>query len=201
MQFLQVQVGFKGDRARKMNQFATVFHLLQNGRPMLEYESLKELFTFLKMPNLSKKHWGDNAGWMIAEYLHKQVMVKSREVLSAAKYLAITCDEVTTLDNQSWISIHAYCLQDFSRQPILISLERLTEGASAGRLAIIIIDAMINHGGQSKDELRQKFVSFGADGVAVFQVKILTSCFLLLAISDLLFHLSGTSILLLGWLG
>jgi hypothetical protein len=59
VQLLQVQVGFKGDHARKMNQFAIVFHLLQNGHPMLEYESLKELFTFLKMPNLNKKHWGD----------------------------------------------------------------------------------------------------------------------------------------------
>jgi hypothetical protein len=174
---LQVQLGFKGDRVRKLNQFAIVFHLLQNGRPMLEYESLKELFMFLKMPNFSKKHWGDNYGWLIAEYLHKQVMVKSREVLSAAKYLAITCDEVTTVDNQSWISIHAYCMQDFYHQPILISLECLTEGASATRLAIIIVDAMLNHGGQTKDELRQKFVSFGADGAVVFQVKILTSCY------------------------
>jgi hypothetical protein len=49
-------------------------------------------------------------------------MVKSREVLSAAKYLAITYDEVMPLDNQSWISIHAYCVQDFYRQSILISL-------------------------------------------------------------------------------
>jgi hypothetical protein len=135
---------------------------------MLEYESLKELFTFLKMPNLSKKHWGDNSGWLIAEYLYKQVMVKSRDVLSAAKYLAITCDEVTTLDNQSWISIHAYCVQDFYRQPILVSLECLTEGASTTKLASTLIDAMSNHGGQSKDDLRQKFVSFGADGGAVF---------------------------------
>jgi hypothetical protein len=36
----------------------------------------------------------------------------------------------------------------------LISLERLTEGASTTRLAITIIDAMTNHGGQTKDELR-----------------------------------------------
>jgi hypothetical protein len=56
VQLVQVQLGFKGDRARKMSQFAIVFHLLQNERPMLEYESLKELFRFLKMPNLSKKH-------------------------------------------------------------------------------------------------------------------------------------------------
>jgi hypothetical protein len=68
-------------------------------------------------------------------------------------------------------------VQDFYHQPILISLERLTEGASAARLAITIVDAVLNHGGQTKDELRQKFVSFGADGAAVFQVKILTSCY------------------------
>jgi hypothetical protein len=76
----------------------------------------------------------------------------------------------------------------------LISLERLTEGASAARLAITIIDAMTNHGGQTKDELRQKFVSFGVDGATVFQVKILTSCFLILVILVLHFHLSGTFI-------
>ena len=142
--FVQVQLGFKGDRARKINQFTIVFHLLQNGRPMLEYKSLKQLFTFLKMPNLNKKHQDDNSSWLIVEYLHKQVMVKSREVLSATKYLAITCDEVTTVDNQSWISIHAYCVQDFYRQPILISLECLTKGSFATRLAITINNAMIN---------------------------------------------------------
>jgi hypothetical protein len=54
----------------------------------------------------------------------------------------------------------------------LILLERLTEGASAARLAITIIDAMTNHGGQTKDDLRLKFVSFGADGAVVFQVQI-----------------------------
>jgi hypothetical protein len=61
VRFVQVQLGFKGDRARKINQFATIFHLLQNGCPMLEYKSLKQLFTFSKMPNLSKKHYGDNS--------------------------------------------------------------------------------------------------------------------------------------------
>jgi hypothetical protein len=121
---------------------------------MLEYECLKELFTFLKLPNLNKKYWDNNSGWLIAKYLHKQVMVKSREILSVVKYLAILCDEVTAMENQRWINIHAYCVQDFYRQSILISLERLTKGASTTRLAITIIDAMTNHGGQTKDELR-----------------------------------------------
>lgn len=166
----QVQKEFKGDRARKINQFATVFHLLQTGRPMLEYESIKRLYAFLKMPHLSIKHWSDNSGWMIADYLHAQVMRRAKEVLASAHYIAITCDEVTTVDNQSWISIHAYYVVDFYRQPVLVSLERLTEGASAGRLATTIVDALATHGGLHKDDLRKKFTSFGADGASVFQV-------------------------------
>jgi hypothetical protein len=39
-----------------------VFPLLQEGRPMLEYESLKPLFEFLAMPKNSKKNWKDSFG-------------------------------------------------------------------------------------------------------------------------------------------
>jgi hypothetical protein len=69
-------MGFKGERARKIAQFATVFHLLRQGRPMLECESHKELFDFLKMPNQSKRHWSDNCGWLISKYLYRQVVMK-----------------------------------------------------------------------------------------------------------------------------
>jgi len=170
--YVQVQKEFKGDRARKINQFATVFHLLQTGRPMLEYESIKRLYQFLKMPHLSIKHWSDNSGWMIADYLHAQVMRRAKEVLASAHYIAVTCDEVTTVDNQSWISIHAYYVIDFYRQPVLVSLERLTEGASAGRVAATIVDALATHGGLQKEDLRKKFTSFGTDGASVFQVSL-----------------------------
>jgi len=165
-----VQKEFKGDKTRKIAQFATVFHMLQHGRPMLEYESMRELFTFLKMPHLSKKHWGDNSGWLMAEYLHAQVMQKAREVIHGGKFLSISVDEVTTVDNQAWISIHAYVVQDFYRTPILVSVERLTEGAIAPKLAEVIVDALFAHGGLTPQHLLSKFVSFGADGASVFQV-------------------------------
>jgi hypothetical protein len=164
----QVQKGFKGDRARKINQFGTMFHILQHGRPMLEYESMRQLFTFLKMPHLSKKHWSDNFGWLIAKYLYRQVMMKVVEVLAAARYVAITCDEVTTMDNQSWISIYAYVVEDFYRKPILVSLEQLTDGASAARPTMTILDAMTTHGGLTMEDVRQKLISFGANGAVVF---------------------------------
>jgi hypothetical protein len=33
---------FKGDRARKINQFTTVFHLLQTRHAMLEFKSMNK---------------------------------------------------------------------------------------------------------------------------------------------------------------
>jgi hypothetical protein len=52
----QVAHGVVGENARKVVQFANVLHLLQQGRPLLEYEALKPLFKFLQVPKINKKH-------------------------------------------------------------------------------------------------------------------------------------------------
>jgi hypothetical protein len=49
----------RGERARKRTQMATIFHLLQQGCPMLEYESICGLFEFLCASSLPKWRWSD----------------------------------------------------------------------------------------------------------------------------------------------
>ena len=66
--------------------------------PCMEYESMRELFTFLKMPHLSKKHGGDNSGWLMVEYLYAQVMQKAREVIHGGKFLSISVNGITIVD-------------------------------------------------------------------------------------------------------
>jgi hypothetical protein len=51
-----------------------------------------------------------------------------------------------------------------------VLLEWVVEGGTAPKLAIYIMDAIVNHGGISKAGLRCKFLSFGVDGAAVIQV-------------------------------
>ena len=80
----------------------------------------------------------------------------------------MTSDEVITVDNQSWISIHAYYVEDFYWQLVLVSHERLIEGASASRLAIYIFEALNTHGGIDKEDLREKFTSFRAHKIFAF---------------------------------
>jgi hypothetical protein len=46
----------------KKIQFVENFHLLKNGKPMIDFESLKELFKFWKFFNAPKKHWKNSSG-------------------------------------------------------------------------------------------------------------------------------------------
>ena len=71
---------------------------------------------------------------MIVDYLHAQVMRQTKEVLAFAKYIVVTCDKVTIVDNLLHISIHAYYVQDSYMQPLLVSFERLIEGEFVGCL-------------------------------------------------------------------
>ena len=68
------------------------------------------------------KHWTEGSGWEMAESLFNVVQERTKEVVSTAPYFSITCDEITTLDNQSWISIEVYTIQDWERVSMLLCL-------------------------------------------------------------------------------
>jgi hypothetical protein len=59
---------------------------------MLEYESLKHLFDFLKVKKKSKKHYTHAFGWVMGEHTHLQVLKTLKLAMMRAQYLSITCD-------------------------------------------------------------------------------------------------------------
>jgi len=44
----------------------------------------------------------------MVEFMHQMVMKVTRVVIQAAQYINLSYDEVSTIDNQSWLSIHYY---------------------------------------------------------------------------------------------
>ena len=114
---------------------------------MLEYPALKLLFTFLGVPTIARRHWSNGAGWELADCLYWQVQMKTKEVMETARFSSISCDEVTILDTQSWISIHGYVCEGWTRKPMLLSLERVMEGTIYDNLTTVIVDAIKNCGG------------------------------------------------------
>ncbi len=107
----------------------------------------------------------------MGESLLNVVQAKTREIVSAAPYFAISCDEVTTVDNQSWISIHIYTMSDWERVPFLLSLERVIDGGSAENITKIIVGALSKQGGLTPQQIRDRFMAFGADGASILQGK------------------------------
>ena len=157
------------EREKKKMQFATLFQILADGRPMLEYESRAALYEFLNVPNFPRMHWSDNSGWIMADFMYAEVRTAISRVLVGANYVALTCDEVSTIDNGSWISIHAYVVQNWSRVPYLISLEKVVEGSCSDNLTHVIIDALTQAAKMEKLALAKTLLCFGADGVSTFQ--------------------------------
>jgi len=154
---------------KKRVQFATLFQLLSDGRPMMEFESRQSLYKLLQVPDLPAAHWCDNSGWVMATYMYKQVMEETKRLISAARFVAVTVDEVTAVDNSSWLSVHAYIVQDWIRIPLLISLQRVECSPTAENLTELIVGSVSAGGGLDAEGIATKVLSFGADGASALQ--------------------------------
>ena len=106
---------------KKRVQFATLFQILQSGRPMLEYEAHQGLYKLLGVPDLPGAHWCDSSAWIMASFMHKLVVDEIQKLVESANFLAVTVDEATGVDNASYLSVHCYVVRDWVRMPLLVS--------------------------------------------------------------------------------
>jgi hypothetical protein len=97
------------------------------------------------------------------------VSQKTMQVLSDANFLSISADEVTSVDNTSWLSLHVYACQSWKRVPILLSLQRMVDGGGTDAVREMITSSLKFHGGLLESQIAKKLVSVGTDGVSTFQ--------------------------------
>jgi hypothetical protein len=58
----------------------------------------------------------------MAKALHEFVPWTTCLTMQKAWFIFVSCDKVTTIDNQSWISIHVYVVEGWKQLPILLAL-------------------------------------------------------------------------------
>ncbi len=92
-----------------------------------------------------------------------------REIVASSRYLVISCDKVTTIDNQLWISIHCYVVQNWCCLLVLIFKKHVIERRGFDNPTKVIMDALEKYLGVFNAIVVAKLLSFGADGVNVFQ--------------------------------
>lgn len=154
---------------KKHVQFATLFQLLFDGHPMVEYESRQDLYKFLEVSNMPSVYWSYGSGWLTAKHMYDFVKKRIKELINAASFLAMTCDKVSAVDNTSQIVIHLYVMQNWVRTPVMIHLQKLeSEGLKAENLTKVLTTALGVHGGLEIATIAQKLVCFGANGVSAF---------------------------------
>ncbi len=66
---------------------------------MTDYEDLKDLFQFLKVKSVSRKHWFDTLGWEMIEVMHVVLLEATKVAFVVAPIIAVNVDEVTTINN------------------------------------------------------------------------------------------------------
>jgi hypothetical protein len=59
----------------------------------------------------------------MVEIMHELLLETTKVTFIFATFIVINANEVTTLNNTQWLSIHLYAMQGWKRIPILLSVE------------------------------------------------------------------------------
>jgi hypothetical protein len=73
---------------------------------------ISQQFAILKVNNNPQHHWRDNTRWEMAQAIGSVVLNKTKEIVQAATFFSLSCNEVTLVYYQSWISVHGDVLRD-----------------------------------------------------------------------------------------
>jgi hypothetical protein len=82
----------------------------------------------------------------MAENMHWIIVESIRAIVEKAKYLAISYNEVTTINNLSWCNVHAYFVDNFKRIPLLLNFKKVIGGGNVDNLIQLIMRSLMEYG-------------------------------------------------------
>lgn len=83
-------------------------------------------------------------------------------------YIIINCDEVITINNRSWCSVHTYVVDGFKRMSLLLNLEKVISGCNVDNLTQLIMKSLMEYGYLTTNQISNKYICFESNGVMVF---------------------------------
>lgn len=61
----------------------------------------------------------------MAKHIDHEVRKITKVDVQKAKFIFLTCDGVTSMDNASWASMHGYVVQDWCQIPLLLNVQQM----------------------------------------------------------------------------
>ncbi len=73
--------------------------------------------------------------------MHFIVINPTKKIIHVARYIVVSGDEVTMIDNKSWVNVHVYLVDGFKRIHVLLNLKRLIGGGTIGNMTNVIFNS------------------------------------------------------------
>ena len=149
-------------------QLVVILNMLLIGRSMSDYPYYHDVLSFLNCPLILLKQWSMSIGWGITKCLHAIIQNCIKVALAKCQFISITCDEVTTVDCQTWILVQVYIVKENVCVPMLLTFEKITSGVGVDNLTRVLLEALQEFGVLTKEQIWEKLLCFGANGAVVF---------------------------------
>jgi hypothetical protein len=105
----------------------------------------------------------------MAEHIENGMKKATKTIIQNAKFVSLTSDEIISMDNASWASVHGYIVQDWCHIPLLLNVKHVLSGSKTNSLTLLIMNYLMTQGGLHEEDLASRLVYFGVDGISTFQ--------------------------------
>jgi hypothetical protein len=85
------------------------------------------------------------------KFMHQGVLKVTKATMGVAYYVALSCDEDSIMDNQSWLYVYCCIMHNWVKILIHISLDKMIKGLGNDNLTKVIVEAFMISGDLPKD--------------------------------------------------
>ena len=92
-----------------------------------------------------------------------------KEKIKRSNFIALSLDEVTSIDNTFWVCMHVYTVNNLFCQSFLLSVAKLNCSVIIENLYDLLKSTLIDCGGMDNMEITKNLVYVGVEGALVMQ--------------------------------
>lgn len=85
--------------------------------------------------------------------MHSVLLDVTKDAFTSIAYIGIFIDEVMTINNTQWLSIHLYVVQAWKRIPILLCVETVKVFITSDNIFALMVETCLDFGGLGLEEL------------------------------------------------
>ncbi len=89
----------------------------------------------------------NSSSWGMAKVMHKVLLKATKATFVHANFIVVNADEVTTIDNTQWLSIHLYMVQGWKNISILLCVESIGVFTTSNNIFGLMVKGLLKFGG------------------------------------------------------